>query len=155
MAESLKTENLSSPDRSLRWIILAMVVGIAFTGGAIFFSLRPGGDQAEDKNSTALNAVQNSSANQPVAALGRIAPLGEIIKLSASPGSFGGSKVAKIMVREGDKVKEGQVVAVLDSYEQKAAAVISARESAKVAQADLAIIQAGRRGEKLPPRNPR
>lgn len=150
MAESLKTEKLSSPDHSLRWIILAMVVGILFTGGAIFYSLRSGVNQGKEESSAALTAAQQARdlESQPVAALGRIAPLGEIIKLSASPGSFGGAKVARIMVREGDKVKEGQVVAVLDSYDQKAAAVIAAQESAKVAQADLAIVEAGaKRGE--------
>jgi ABC exporter DevB family membrane fusion protein len=87
--------------------------------------------------------TQTASNNQPISALGRIAPMGEIFKLSASPGSFGGSRVEKILMREGDTVKEGQVVAVLDSYEQKTAAVMSAREAVKVAQANLAIVEAG------------
>jgi ABC exporter DevB family membrane fusion protein len=127
-----------------------MVVGVLFTGGIIFYSLRSGINQGEDNasNSLAPTVPGKSLADQPVAALGRIAPLGEIIKLSASPGSFGGAKVARVLVKEGDKVKEGQVVAVLDSYEQKAAAVVSAQESVRVAQADLAIIEAGaKRGE--------
>lgn len=150
MGESTRTGQLANPDHSLRWIILAMVVGVLFTGGIIFYSLRSGVNQGEDNASSSLTptAPSKSLADQPVAALGRIAPLGEIIKLSASPGSFGGAKVARVLVKEGDKVKQGQVVAVLDSYEQKAAAVVSAQESVRVAQADLAIIEAGaKRGE--------
>ncbi|MBE9203126.1 HlyD family efflux transporter periplasmic adaptor subunit [Synechocystis salina LEGE 06099] len=148
MGESTRTGQLASPDHSLRWIILAMVAGVLFTGGIIFYSLRSGVNQGEENVSGALAPAAQDPENQPVAALGRIAPLGEIIKLSASPGSFGGAKVSKVLVKEGDKVKEGQVVAVLDSYEQKAAAVVSAQESVRVAQADLAIIEAGaKRGE--------
>lgn len=148
MGESTRTGQLANPDHSLRWIILAMVVGVLFTGGIIFYSLRSGVNQGDENTSSTLSPTAKAPADQPVAALGRIAPLGEIIKLSASPGSFGGAKVSKVLVREGDKVKEGQVVAVLDSYEQKAAAVMSAQESVRVAQADLAIIEAGaKRGE--------
>ncbi|MBE9195461.1 biotin/lipoyl-binding protein, partial [Synechocystis sp. LEGE 06083] len=148
MGESTRTGQLASPDHSLRWIILAMVVGVLFTGGIIFYSLRSGVNQGEENASGALAPTAQAPEDQPVAALGRIAPLGEIIKLSASPGSFGGAKVSKVLVKEGDKVKEGQVVAVLDSYEQKAAAVVSAQESVRVAQADLAIIEAGaKRGQ--------
>lgn len=150
MGESTKVGQLPKPDHSLRWIILAMVVGVLFTGGAIFYSLRSGVKEEKDTTSTALTSAQQARAaeNEPISALGRIAPLGEVIKISASPGSFGGAKIAKVMVREGDKVKEGQVLAVLDSYEQKAAAVVSAQQSAKVAQADLAIIEAGaKKGE--------
>lgn len=148
MGESTRTGQLTNPDHSLRWIILAMVVGVLFTGCIIFYSLRSGVNQGEDNASSALSPATQAPEDKPVAALGRIAPLGEIIKLSASPGSFGGAKVARVLVKEGDKVKEGQVVAVLDSYEQKAAAVVSAQESVRVAQADLAIIEAGaKRGE--------
>jgi ABC exporter DevB family membrane fusion protein len=144
MGESPETEQIAAPDHSLRWIIGAMVVGILATGGAIFYSLKSGSSTQTESNPSALEAQKKEAArNQPVAALGRIAPMGEIFKLSASPGSFGGSRVDKILMREGDTVKEGQVVAVLDSYQQKVAEVISARESAKVARANLAIIEAG------------
>ena len=144
MGESPETEPIAAPDHSLRWIIGAMVVGVLATGGAIFYSLKSGSSLETESAPSALETNKSEAAkDQPVSALGRIAPIGEIFKLSASPGSFGGSRVEKILMREGDTVKEGQVVAVLDSYEQKMAAGISARESAKVARANLAIIEAG------------
>jgi len=143
MGESPETERIPNPDHSLRWIVGAMVVGVLVTGGAIFYGLRSGSWMETESAPSTLTTDQDPVVSQPVSALGRIAPMGEIFKLSASPGTFGGSRVERIMMREGDKVKEGQVLAVLDSYEQRATALISARESVKVAQANLAIIEAG------------
>ena len=56
---------------------------------------------------------------------------------------MGGSRIYRILVPEGAKVKAGQVVAVLDSYERKVAALLTAREAVKVARANLAIVAAG------------
>lgn len=145
MGKFSETEQIATSDHSLRWIIGAMVVGVLATGGAIFYALKSGSSVETESAPSVMETsnTQTASNNQPISALGRIAPMGEIFKLSASPGSFGGSRVEKILMREGDTVKEGQVVAVLDSYEQKTAAVMSAREAVKVAQANLAIVEAG------------
>ncbi|MGA1621346.1 MAG: HlyD family efflux transporter periplasmic adaptor subunit [Synechocystis sp.] len=145
MGKFSETEQIATSDHSLRWIIGAMVVGVLATGGAIFYALKSGSSVETESAPSVMETsnTQTASNNQPISALGRIAPMGEIFKLSASPGSFGGSRVEKILMREGDTVKEGQVVAVLDSYEQKTAAVVSAREAVKVAQANLAIVEAG------------
>lgn len=145
MGKFSETEQIATSDHSLRWIIGAMVVGVLATGGAIFYALKSGSSVETESAPSVMETSnpQTASNNQPISALGRIAPMGEIFKLSASPGSFGGSRVEKILMREGDTVKEGQVVAVLDSYEQKTAAVMSAREAVKVAQANLAIVEAG------------
>jgi ABC exporter DevB family membrane fusion protein len=51
--------------------------------------------------------------------------------------------VVKVLVSEGDRVKTGQVVAVLDNYDREMAAVITAREEVKVAKANLDIVAAG------------
>lgn len=79
---------------------------------------------------------------QTVTALGRLEPLGAVIQLSA-PTSNQGNRVDRLLVQEGDRVKAGQVVAVLDSYGQRKAALEEAEEQVKVAQARLAITQAG------------
>ncbi|MEY2983610.1 MAG: hypothetical protein RLZZ568_227 [Cyanobacteriota bacterium] len=145
MGELPKTEQISAPDRSLRWIIGAMIMGVLATGGVIFYALMSGSSVDQESAPKVLASPNDNqvATAQPVSALGRIAPLGEIFKLSASPGTFGGARVEKILMREGETVKEGQVVAVLDSYEQKSAALASAQESVKVAQANLAIVKAG------------
>jgi HlyD family secretion protein len=82
-----------------------------------------------------------------VTALGRLAPEGEVIKLSA-PTSNSGNRVDRLLVQEGMAVKTGQVVAVLDSHDRLQAAFQQAKENVRVAQAKLAITQAGaKRGE--------
>jgi HlyD family secretion protein len=82
-----------------------------------------------------------------VTALGRLEPKGEVIKLSA-PTSNNGNRVDRLLVKEGMLVKTGQVVAVLDSHDRLQAAFQQAKENVRVAQAKLAITQAGaKRGE--------
>ncbi len=79
---------------------------------------------------------------QTVTALGRLEPQGEVIKLSA-PTSNQGNRVDRLLVQEGDRVKSGQVIAILDSYSERKAALAEAEEQVSVAQAKLAITQAG------------
>ena len=79
---------------------------------------------------------------QTVTALGRLAPRGEVIKLSA-PTSSQESRIDRLLVQEGDQVKVGQVVAVLDSHDRLKAALAEAEEQVRVAESQLAVIQAG------------
>lgn len=75
-------------------------------------------------------------------ALGRLEPQGEVIQLSA-PTSNSGNRVEQLLVQEGDRVKAGQVIAILDSRDRLQAAYEQAQEEVGVAQAQLAITQAG------------
>ena len=77
-----------------------------------------------------------------VTALGRIEPQGNMIQLSPSP-DLGGAKIAKLLVEEGDRVKSGQTIALVGNYRRARAKVELARQELKIAEADLAIIQAG------------
>ncbi|MFB2967412.1 efflux RND transporter periplasmic adaptor subunit [Aerosakkonema sp. BLCC-F183] len=77
-----------------------------------------------------------------VTALGRLEPAGEVIKLSA-PASSQGSRVERLLVNEGDKVKVGQVIAILDNRDRLQAAYEKSKEAVEVAQANLAKVQAG------------
>jgi HlyD family secretion protein len=82
-----------------------------------------------------------------VTALGRLEPQGTVIKLSATA-STEGSRVEQLLVKEGDTVKAGQVIAVLDNRDRLQAALQEAQEEVKVAQANLNRTQAGaKRGE--------
>ena len=79
---------------------------------------------------------------QTVTALGRLEPRGEVIKLSA-PSSNQGNRVDRLLVKEGDRIKAGQVIAILDSHDRLQAALAEAEEQVSVAQAKLAVTQAG------------
>ena len=77
-----------------------------------------------------------------VSALGQIEPEGEVIQLSASSAAEG-SRVEKLLVQRGDEVKQGQVVAILDSYKRSLADVKTAQADVKTAQANLERVRAG------------
>ncbi|WP_442938489.1 ABC exporter membrane fusion protein [Nostoc sp.] len=82
-----------------------------------------------------------------VTALGRLEPQGKVIKLSAAV-SAEGSRVEKLLVKEGDRVKAGQAIAILNSRDRLQAALKEAQEQVKVAQANQNRTQAGaKRGE--------
>ncbi len=118
-----------------RLIIALCLTGLAIVGLAVVRSI----------NTTAINEEIEAVKPQPikaVAALGRIEPQGKMINLSPSP-DLGGAKIAQLLVEEGDRVSEGQTIALLDNYRRAKAALELAREEIKVAEADLAIVKAG------------
>ncbi|TAE60428.1 MAG: biotin/lipoyl-binding protein [Nostocales cyanobacterium] len=87
-------------------------------------------------------AVNETPIFKAVTALGRIEPEGEVIQVSAS--QMGGSnRVGKLLVKEGDTLKKGQIIAVLDSQERRLAALNQAKQQVKIAQARLEQVKAG------------
>lgn len=80
-----------------------------------------------------------------VTALGRLEPEGEVIKIAASSSGQGGqgNKIDKLLVKEGEEVKAGQVIAVLDNSDKLKAAYEKAKEAVAIAKANLAKVQAG------------
>jgi HlyD family secretion protein len=79
---------------------------------------------------------------QTVTALGQLEPRGTVIKLSA-PTSSQGNRVERLLVQEGDRVQAGQIIAILDSHDQRKAAFEEAEEQVNVARAQLEVIKAG------------
>ncbi|MEA5595655.1 ABC exporter membrane fusion protein [Rivularia sp. UHCC 0363] len=82
-----------------------------------------------------------------ITALGSIEPEGEVIKLSA-PGSVSGLRVERLLVNEGNRVKAGQIVGLLEGYVRATVNVQQALDQVRVAQAKLSQVQAGaKRGD--------
>ena len=75
-----------------------------------------------------------------VTALGRLEPQGEVIKLAASTS---GNRVAQLLVKQGDLIKKGQIIAVLDSRDRLQAELEQSKEQVKVNQSKLAQVKAG------------
>lgn len=78
-----------------------------------------------------------------VSSLGRIQPEDGIVTVGARSLAGQPSLVSRLNVNEGDYVKTGQVIAVLDSLPQLEAALRQAEARAKVAVARLAQVKAG------------
>ncbi len=102
----------------------------------------------------AFNKLQPQAPTTPVAiptpiiesaiALGRLEPKGEVIKVSAPSSAQGmGARVDKILVKEGQLVSVGQVIAILDNRDRTAAALDGAKQQVEVARANLAKVKAG------------
>jgi HlyD family secretion protein len=77
-----------------------------------------------------------------VTALGKIEPQGEVTRLSA-PSSLSGVRVERILIKDGDIVKKGQVIALLEGYARTAAAMQQVADKVAVARAQLAQTKAG------------
>jgi HlyD family secretion protein len=125
-------------------IALAAAAGLASLLVTVY-SLSRSQSRQPTASPTPVAAQKKSAA--AVSALGRLEPQGEVIKV-APPPSLGGAKVAKLLVREGDFVEAGQVIAILDNYDLRQKAVKLAEEDEKVARANLNIVKAGaKKGE--------
>ena len=117
---------------------------------------------------TLWRSLSSSSQAQPtenaapkaktVTALGYLEPQGKVIKLAAPSSSSGGnSRIEKLLVKQGDTVKAGQVVAILDSRDRLEASLATlllhgwlaeAEEQVKVALSNLEVVKSGvKRGE--------
>lgn len=77
-----------------------------------------------------------------VAALGYLEPQGEVIEVSA-PAFNEGARIERLLVKRGDRVQVGQVIAILDSQPRLQAAFAEARANVEIAQSRLAQVKAG------------
>ncbi|MBL8151431.1 MAG: biotin/lipoyl-binding protein, partial [Blastocatellia bacterium] len=77
-----------------------------------------------------------------VTAIGRIEPRTKVVHLTASP-AVEGARLAQLLVKEGDYVKPGQVVATLDSEQRLQSVVVEAEQQVEVSRAKLAQVEAG------------
>ncbi|CAA9588088.1 ABC exporter membrane fusion component of DevB family [uncultured Synechococcales cyanobacterium] len=98
--------------------------------------------QARSQQVVSQTTTVNTSKITTVTALGRLEPQGEVIKLSA-PTSNNGNRVEQLLVQKGDLVKAGQMIAILDNRNRLQAAYEQAQKEVRVAQANLAVTQAG------------
>jgi HlyD family secretion protein len=96
---------------------------------------------------TDANPPVTTPVVKTVTALGWLEPQGEVIKVSA-PSTNGGSKVDQLLVKSGDRVQKGQIIAVLNDRDKRQAALLKAQRAVQVAQANLAKVKAGaKRGD--------
>ncbi|BDI19853.1 hemolysin D [Nostoc cf. commune SO-36] len=132
------------PKSILRPAVAIGIIASLLVGGISFYIVKRWQNYA---NSEAQIPARQLPPLKTVTALGRLEPKGKVIKLSAAV-SPEGSRVEKLLVKEGDRVKAGQVIAILNSRDRLEAALKEAQEQVKVAQANLNRTQAGaKRGE--------
>lgn len=120
---------------SNRWLIGLVVAATAITGAIAFYGISEHGQRESQ-------TVEVAPPVRKVTALGRLEPEAEVINLFA-PLALDGDRVAQLLVKEGERVKAGQVVAVLDSRDRLQDAKEQAQEQVRVAQARYSQVKAG------------
>jgi HlyD family secretion protein len=144
MVRNSKLGYRTFPKSILRPSVAVGVIASLLVGGISFYIVKRWQNYATPETQTPATQLPQLTT---VTALGRIEPQGKVIKLSAAV-SAEGSRVEKLLVKEGDRVKAGQVIAILNSRDRLQAEFQEAQEQVKVAQANLNRTQAGaKRGE--------
>ena len=108
-----KPKSLQKPlEQPKMWLGIAVALPVAIAAGVLATARI---EQLKKLTST----VSVAPVPNTITAIGRLEPRGEVIKLSAPAGLSGSSRVERLLVREGQKVQQGQVVAILDSRDTK------------------------------------
>jgi HlyD family secretion protein len=122
-----------------KWLISSIITATAITGAIVTYGISQSGQVIQ---TTTSETIQAKTVAPKVTALGRLEPEAEVIKLSA-PLALAGDRLAELLVQEGDRVKAGQVIAVLDSRDRLEDAVGQAQKQVDVSKAKLAQVKAG------------
>jgi HlyD family secretion protein len=139
---------VETPAPRKKWPVLVIAaIGLAAGTAYLYTVVRPH-FAAHNPTSVSTNATdQPSTVTRNVSALGRLEPAGEIIRLSA-PNSLEGSRVDRLLVKEGDPIRAGQVLAILDTQASRFATFKKAQSDVKLAQARLAkVLQGAKQGD--------
>ncbi|MBD2343314.1 ABC exporter membrane fusion protein [Anabaena subtropica] len=128
--------NFKYPNRSL--IIGVIALSLASTAGSLYWLSGMGNP---GKEVTPVE-IGNPPVIKAITALGRIEPQGEVIQVSVSQ-TAGSNRVAELLVKQGDRVKQGQIIAILDNRDTRRATVNRAKQQVVVAQSQLAQVKAG------------
>jgi HlyD family secretion protein len=143
--DNFVVDKLKSLNPLSRWIAIgASVAGLLLLPAGLHYA----GIFAEAKPKAAVTQdgkpiVAKPEVAKAVTALGRLEPFGEVIKISAPSTQGGKGTLAQLLVKEGDKVIKGQVIAILDNRQRLEAAFAKAQEDVKVSQSNLSKVKAG------------
>lgn len=135
--------------RMWKWLWLAAALLLVFAPVAIWIS----GHRPASQVAAANKAEPAQAGARAVACLGRIEPENGVIHIAA-PYLFGRpSLVKELRVKEGDWVRPGQLLAILDGTDQLQAALEQCRARVAVARSRLAQVKAGAKSADLSAQN--
>ncbi len=118
------------PQSWRRWILVIAIGSLAFAFTGVGISRFRDIKQSEEAKS---NYVSPPPERVEVVALGRLEPSGEVIRV----GGPNGERIGRLQVSRGDMVKVGDVIAYLESYEERLAERNYAASQLKEAQEKL------------------
>ena len=133
----MKSQLFVKPNNWL--LITCLTIGTMATGAVATYSIWR---YQSLKTTSPTVAATTPRKLKAVAALGYVEPAGEAIKISA-PAFMEGSRLDKLLVKQGDQVETGQVLAILDSRDRLQAALKQAQDQVRIAQSLLTQVKAG------------
>ncbi len=139
MTQNLNLEDLRSSQNIFRSPITLAIIASLVAGGVSVYTVSKFQNQSKASQDVPI-AVQ--PVVKTVTALGRLEPNGEVIKLSA-PSTNEGNLVKQLLVKEGDRVKVGQVIAIMDSSDRLQASLGETQQQVQVAKSRLEQVKAG------------
>ena len=96
-----------------------------------------------NKNLNTISPEENSElipTISGVAALGQLVPMGEVRKLAAPISQFGGfPRVEEILVKEGDYVKEGSILAIFENQKKLKANLLKKQKLLEINQKEISL----------------
>ncbi|MCZ2201115.1 HlyD family efflux transporter periplasmic adaptor subunit [Cylindrospermopsis raciborskii] len=117
------------------WLKIALAMPVAIAAG--FLATARIEQLKKLASPTSISQTPNT-----ITAIGRLEPRGEVIKIAApNSGLSAGSRVQELLVKEGEKVQKGQIIAILDSRDSNMAAVEEARAKLQESRANLAQVK--------------
>lgn len=123
---------------SRRWIAIATAAALGIFGMGVWQVRQMQIEEAQQAAESLSRVVEPAT----VTALGNLEPQGELISLTA-PTSTQESRIDELLVKVGDRIEAGDIVAVLDNRDRLQATLQTAEEQVRIAQAKLAQVQAG------------
>lgn len=118
-----------------RWLVGLIFAATVVTGGIAIYGV-------SNSELVSQSPQPTTPTVKRITALGNLEPESEVIHLSA-PQALDGDRVAQLLVKEGEQVKVGQVVAILDSRDRLQDALLEAQAQVRVTQSKLAQVRAG------------
>ena len=123
------------------WLIIGSIATIILSTMGITW-IRWLNRRSSQFTSAQTSVPASAPTIETISGLGRIEPHGKAISLSA-PTSLEAAKVEKLLVREGDRVSQGQIIAILDGRQRQVAALEEAKTQVEVARVRLEQVKAG------------
>ncbi|WP_017655559.1 biotin/lipoyl-binding protein [Fortiea contorta] len=121
---------------------MPIALGIAASVVVVGFSVYTVSKFRETPNNKQQIITPAQPVVKTVTALGRLEPKEEVIRLSA-PNAGEGNLVQQLLVKESDRVKIGQIIAIMDGRDRLQASMNEAQRQMQVAQSRLAQVKAG------------
>jgi HlyD family secretion protein len=128
--------SLQLPKALNRSLLALIVIGTAIAGAITYYSI------SQTNQVKTSVTMQTTPLPRQIVALGRLEPEKEVIRVSV-PATLSNDRIAQLLIDRGQRVKAGQVIAILDSRDRLQDALLEAKKDVKVAQTKLAQVKAG------------